>query len=596
MAEANSTAPPFNLFRNFRRVWHLMLPKERRRVGLLFVGTIINSFVEILGLAAIIPIIGLVIQPELIHSNSYLHQAFTFTQAIGIETEGEFLILAAIGLIFAFLFKAILNLGLNLIQTRFSLRIGHRISGMMWSYHFSQSLERMRSSESGKVLEEINRWPLVLASAYFVGSMRLLNEVTVILMIGIGLLTYSPVVLISVGILIGIGALIIRNTTRAKLQSISELRRQLMPKVSTAINNAIRGFLEVISFRASDPIRDEYLKDTALLYRIDSNLQVLNLAPSKLYEVLAVMGISLSIIVGILIGDTNEEFLNLLIIMAIAAYRVMPSMNRLNGQVFLMRSNYFMLNRIESALQEFKRTGPQKSEAVEDIWSNPRIEIENLTVGYKALEEPVFQNLKWIFEPSKINAIVGPSGSGKSTLVNSILGLQPSISGKIRIGENSTELFELGATISKQEWLAQVGYLSQSPFLFNGTVEDNLTMRIPEANINPGVVHELVKRLDLGDCLGDEPLQFELLEGGNNLSGGQQQRLAILRALIYDRSVLILDEATSALDRENRDKVIALLRERAEMGVTVLLITHDTEVAEQCDTCLNLMELNRETT
>ena len=596
MAEANSTAPPFNLFRNFRRVWHLMLPKERRRVGLLFVGTIINSFVEILGLAAIIPIIGLVIQPELIHSNSYLHQAFTFTQAIGIETEGEFLILAAIGLIFAFLFKAILNLGLNLIQTRFSLRIGHRISGIMWSYHFSQSLERMRSSESGKVLEEINRWPLVLASAYFVGSMRLLNEVTVILMIGIGLLTYSPVVLISVGILIGIGALIIRNTTRAKLQSISELRRQLMPKVSTAINNAIRGFLEVISFRASDSIRDEYLKDTALLYRIDSNLQVLNLAPSKLYEVLAVMGISLSIIVGILIGDTNEEFLNLLIIMAIAAYRVMPSMNRLNSQVFLMRSNYFMLNRIESALQEFKRTGPQKSEAVEDIWSNPRIEIENLTVGYEALEEPVFQNLKWIFEPSKINAIVGPSGSGKSTLVNSILGLQPSISGKIRIGENSTELFELGATISKQEWLAQVGYLSQSPFLFNGTVEDNLTMRIPGANIDPGVVNELVKRLDLEECLGHEPLRFELLEGGNNLSGGQQQRLAILRALIYDRSVLILDEATSALDRENRDKVIALLRERAEMGVTVLLITHDTEVAEQCDTCLNLMELNRETT
>jgi len=573
-----------------------MLPKERRRAGLLFVGTIINSFVEILGLAAIIPIIGLVIQPELIHSNSYLHQAFIFTQAIGIETEGEFLILAAIGLIFAFLFKAILNLGLNLIQTRFSLRIGHRISGMMWSYHFSQSLERMRSSESGKVLEEINRWPLVLASAYFVGSMRLLNEVTVILMIGIGLLTYSPVVLISVGILIGIGALIIRNTTRAKLQSISELRRQLMPKVSTAINNAIRGFLEVISFRASDSIRDEYLKDTALLYRIDSNLQVLNLAPSKLYEVLAVMGISLSIIVGILIGDTNEEFLNLLIIMAIAAYRVMPSMNRLNGQVFLMRSNYFMLNRIETALQEFKRTGPQKSEAVEDIWSNPRIELENLTVGYEALEEPVFQNLKWTFEPSKINAIVGPSGSGKSTLVNSILGLQPSISGRIRVGENSTELFELGATISKQEWLAQVGYLSQSPFLFNGTVEDNLTMRIPGANIDPGVVSELVKRLDLGHCLGDEPLQFELLEGGNNLSGGQQQRLAILRALIYDRSVLILDEATSALDRENRDKVISLLRERAEMGVTVLLITHDTEVAEQCDTCLNLMELNRETT
>ena len=110
MPEANSTPPPFNLFRNFRRVWHLMLPSEHRRAGLLFVGTIINSFVEILGLAAVIPVIGLVIDPDLIRSNEYLAKAFYLTRSIGIETEQEFLMLAAVGLILAFLFKAIFTL------------------------------------------------------------------------------------------------------------------------------------------------------------------------------------------------------------------------------------------------------------------------------------------------------------------------------------------------------------------------------------------------------------------------------------------------------------------------------------------------------
>ena len=83
-------------------------------------------------------------------------------------------------------------------------------------------------------------------------------------------------------------------------------------------------------------------------------------------------------------------------------------------------------------------------------------------------------------------------------------------------------------------------------------------------------------------------MNFELLEGGNNLSGGQQQRLAILRALRVNHPVLILDEATSALDANKRDAVFDLLRERAESGTNVLLITHDMELARKCDTVLNL--------
>ena len=90
------------------------------------------------------------------------------------------------------------------------------------------------------------------------------------------------------------------------------------------------------------------------------------------------------------------------------------------------------------------------------------------------------------------------------------------------------------------------------------------------------------------DCLGDESLDFELLEGGNNLSGGQQQRLAILRALRIQRPVLILDEATSALNGLKRDAVFELLRKRADAGTNVLLITHNMSLVKQCDTVLDL--------
>ena len=87
-----------------------------------------------------------------------------------------------------------------------------------------------------------------------------------------------------------------------------------------------------------------------------------------------------------------------------------------------------------------------------------------------------------------------------------------------------------------------------------------------------------------------------LHEGGSNLSGGQQQRLALLRALQIERPVLVLDEATSALDRKLRDIVFGLLRERAQDGGNVILVTHDKELAEQCDDVLDLGALSNPTT
>jgi ATP-binding cassette, subfamily B, bacterial PglK len=599
--ESGTPVPPpaFSIVGILRRVWAMLTQKERRRAGLLFIGIIINSFVDIIGLAAVVPVIGLVINPELIHENAYLARAFQWTSQVGIDTERRFLMFASIALIAAFLFKALVNLGLNLIQTRYSFAIGHRISGLMWQYHFSQSLERMRSTESGRVLAEINGWPLNLANTFVVGNLRFISELMVIAAIAIGLVIYEPIVLLSVAVLLNIGAIIIRKGTKNRLERYSEISKIVGPQTGTLINNAVRGFLEVMSFRASDAIRNGYLNKTRILYRIGSNSQIMGMAPAKLYEVLAVTAVSAAIFISLLLGESNEAFLNLLIVMALSAYRVMPSMTRLNGQIMALRSNYYVINTIEAALQSWA-SNPDNPEHPEHTpvdpstsdWQQANITLEGLTIGYKTLTEPVLANLNCTFAPGQIHAIVGPSGSGKSTLVNTILGLHPPISGEIQVGRSSDDQATLREEVPVKAWLANVGYLSQQPFLFNGTVRENLTMRVPNMTVDDEEVNRLIAHLDLTDCLGDKPLEFELLEGGNNLSGGQQQRLAILRALRIQRPVLILDEATSALDGLKRDAVFELLRKRADSGTNVLLITHDMSLAEQCDTVLDLGDDN----
>ena len=164
---------------------------------------------------------------------------------------------ASIALIAAFLFKALVNLGLNLIQTRYSFAIGHRISGLMWQYHFSQSLERMRSTESGRVWRN-QRVALNLANTFVVGNLRFINELMVIAAIAIGLVVYEPIVLAERGRFAHHRRVIIRKGTKNPLGKLTVRSKIVGPQTGTLINNAVRGFLEVMSFRASDAIRNGY--------------------------------------------------------------------------------------------------------------------------------------------------------------------------------------------------------------------------------------------------------------------------------------------------------------------------------------------------
>ena len=180
---------------------------------------VVNSAVEVLGLAAVVPVIGLAVEPEIIGRYVYLQQVFEASRVFGVSSEQEFLILMCIGLVVVFGVKALVGLGLTLFQTRFSFSVAHRLSGIMWTYHFSQNLEQLRGSNSGRILSEINGWPAGFANTFMVGSLRLITEFFVVGVLCVGLLVYEPVVLVSVAILVGLGSFLIRKETDVRLRA-----------------------------------------------------------------------------------------------------------------------------------------------------------------------------------------------------------------------------------------------------------------------------------------------------------------------------------------------------------------------------------------
>ena len=175
-----------------------------------------------------------------------------------------------------------------------------------------------------------------------------------------------------------------------------------------------------------------------------------------------------------------------------------------------------------------------------------------------------------------MTAFVGPSGAGKSTLINLLPRFYDVHEGRILIDD--TDIM----TVKKASLREQLSYVSQQPYLFDGTIRENIRYGRPDAT--DADVEEAARRAQAHDFILAQPKGYDtpLGENGANLSGGQRQRVSIARALIRNAPILLLDEATSALDNESEAAVQKAL-ETAMAGRTVLVIAHRLSTIYKAD-------------
>ncbi|MET7692593.1 thiol reductant ABC exporter subunit CydD [Streptomyces sp. NPDC005483] len=208
---------------------------------------------------------------------------------------------------------------------------------------------------------------------------------------------------------------------------------------------------------------------------------------------------------------------------------------------------------------------------------------EQVTVRYPGRSGDAVTDLSFEVEPGETVALVGPSGAGKSTLLNVLLGFVRPAEGRVRIG--GTDLAETDL----EEWRSRVAWVPQRPQLFAGTIAENVRLARPDAD-------EAAVRRALGDAGALEfvdalPLGVDTVlgEDGAGLSAGQRQRLALARAFLADRPVLLLDEPTAALDGATEAEVVAAVR-RLAAGRTVLLVVHRPALLAVADRVVRLAE------
>ncbi|MDD3646626.1 MAG: ABC transporter ATP-binding protein [Candidatus Gracilibacteria bacterium] len=203
------------------------------------------------------------------------------------------------------------------------------------------------------------------------------------------------------------------------------------------------------------------------------------------------------------------------------------------------------------------------------------IEIKNLTYGYTK-DKPVFKDFNLKLSGEKVTALVGNSGSGKSTLIKLIAGYIRADSGDIIVDKQKLK------DVSLKSYYKDIGYLTQEPSVFDGTVYDNLTYAV-DRELKPGELDGVIK-MSKCEFIYDLPkgVDTEIGERGIRLSGGQRQRLAIAKIFLKDPKIILLDEPTSALDSFSEEQITEAMHNLFK-GRTIIVIAHRLQTVKHAD-------------
>jgi ABC-type bacteriocin/lantibiotic exporter with double-glycine peptidase domain len=191
------------------------------------------------------------------------------------------------------------------------------------------------------------------------------------------------------------------------------------------------------------------------------------------------------------------------------------------------------------------------------------VSVKNVSFKYGEQAPLVVQDVSIDITPGMSVALVGPSGSGKSTLLGLLSGMHKPLKGEITYDQRN--LHELDLRAVRQ----QIGIVPQHPFIFGGTVRENVALTSPGATLDR--IQAACKVASLHEDIAEMPMGYDTVisDGGGSLSGGQRQRVAIARAVIRNPSLMLLDEATSALDNGTEKRVIENLERQRCTRITV---------------------------
>jgi ABC-type multidrug transport system fused ATPase/permease subunit len=547
---------------------------ERRRALLLLALIIVMAFLDMVGVASILPFMAVLARPELVESNRILAEIYT---TLGFADKNEFMfflgVVVFVALILSIGFKAFTMW----VMLRFSRLLEYSIATRFVELYLRQPYDwylNRHSADLGKtVLNEVGQ----VVGGAIMPLLDLIAQGCVVVALITLLVITNPVLACIGGLGMGLVYGFIYASVRRRLTHYGEQRRvsnqqrfQILSEVFGGIKDAkVAGLEKCYLNRFEQP---------AYRFAISQgSAQTASQLPRYAMEILAFGGILGVVLFLMRSTGSLQSSLPVLSLYALAGYRLMPSMQALFVNFAALRFGVSTLNHLHDELLVLEKTPPPPA-SVPTIGLSREVALENITYQYPGTSAPTLRSFSLRIAARSTVGLVGTTGSGKTTTVDVILGLLKPQAGELKIDDTVI------SDANCRGWQASIGYVPQHIFLANDTVAANIAFGLPADQINHAAVERAAKIANLHDfVLESMPDGYftEVGERGIRLSGGQRQRIGIARALYRQPQLLIFDEATSALDNVTEQAVMEAVRTLGNK-ITIILIAHRLTTVREC--------------
>lgn len=556
------------------KIWSLLAPAERRNAGVLLGLMLVGMVLEMLGVGLVIPALALLTQHDFARNYPALRSAL---HTLGNPSQKSLVIGGMLALVGVYLIKAFFLALLAWQQTRFAFGIQARLSQRLFAVYLHQPytfhLQRNSAQLIRNVINEVN----MFSFNGILPGMLLLTESLVLFGLCSLLLLVEPLGTLIVGGVLGTAAWGFHRLTRGRITRWGQARQYHEGLRIQHLQQGLGGAKDVKLLGRESNFLEQYRVHNVLSARSGQLQTTLQQLPRLWLELLAVSGLAILVISMLTQHRALEAVLPTLGLFAAAAFRIMPSINRVLGAVQSLRYGLPVIDLLRNEINLLPLGDEIVSSRSPATPFHSSLELSQITYTYPGAAEPALKDISLAILRGESVGFIGTSGAGKSTLVDILLGLLTPDIGEVRMDSRNIQS-------NLQNWQNQIGYVSQSIFLTDDTLRRNVAFGLLDEKIDDAALQRAIRSAQLEEFVADLPNGLETFVGerGIRLSGGQRQRIGIARALYHDPAVLVLDEATSSLDTATEHGVMQAVT-ALQGSKTILIVAHRLSTVAHCN-------------
>ena len=564
--------------KNFKHKFNLIFDsKEKISFFKILSLMIFGTFLELCGIGLIIPLIKVFTDQEFLNS-IYLKLNIQPLQF-------NYLLICSIGIFI--LFFILKNLYLWIVLKKYSSFFSKHeanLQSKLLNGYLKNSVSFFKENDSSQIVTNIINISSFFSSVYLNAFTLLILDTLMQVFIFVLLLYFSWESTLFIFVFFGGLAFLLYSSNKKKLFLIGRTRNQFSAEQLSNLQETIGGIKEIKLTGRELFFLEKFKKTTNILADMAYQSAIISGMPRLVIEVISVASIGSIVLFLSLLGKNFTEILPIAGLFLAAAYKMIPSLNKVLLMFNRLKLSNDAVNRIIFLLNEFEKS---KKYDLKKFDNQKKIEfseiiLKDVSFKYEKRAQIILENINIKFKKNSFTGITGESGSGKSTLIDLIMGVINQKSGIINLDN-------IPINNIVRDWQHSIGYVDQNIFITNGSIKKNIAFGVPDNEIDLNLIEETVRKSSLDKFISSlkDGLDTQIGEHGAMISGGQRQRIGIARALYNRPKILIFDEATSALDLQTENEILNEIN-KLKNQITMISISHRANAIKYCDEVYNL--------